>query len=622
MASVHSEQVTPSTNNESFNEVFTPKNTLDQPCDVVLVVEGGKKFNAHGNVLSEASPFFEKLLNSDMKESQEGVVRLEMFSESVMAAALEFIYSRHVEILNEDNARDLIVMADYLLLEKLKSLAEGILAQKLNISNCISTYYFSERYQCEEVLSKTKKFILANFTAVYAANREDVLNMSSKEVEMWISSDAIDVRAEEDVFKFILAWIDHDKNKRKKYFAELFRHVRLVYVSRDFLSSDVVTSDLVKENEGCLDLVKDAMNLIDSKYFDNFSVPARKSLETPAIVITRGTELLCYFPGDDSWCRFGEIPKEIPHSRYVTVFVFFPCGGKLYGIRCYPCDMTDMVSYNPYSNSWTRLPPLEEDRRLLQIFFSDVKGMRALLSNKCPSCTRTVGPCDEEHSWFISTYKPESHSWEDKLSIDHFHRNASLEDYCIAASDQSIYFISRDDFTSGVYRNNLSEGQCEKVTDIQIARLGRAHGAAVNGKIFIAGGPQQCGMYDETTNKWQFIADMKKPSALVNLLAGADGKMYAVSSQYIERADLQQISIECYNPEKNTWEMKSEVVFPDRRVWFRYSTAVNAYSMGIFKGLCHIRPLETSSSDSFSETTTTKDSCFPYETGKRKCVVM
>ena len=64
--------------------------------------------------------------------------------------------------------------------------------------------------------------------------------MSSKEMEMWISSDEINVRAEEDLFKFILAWIDHDRSKRQKYFPELFRHVRLVFASRDFPRYSVI----------------------------------------------------------------------------------------------------------------------------------------------------------------------------------------------------------------------------------------------------------------------------------------------------------------------------------------------------------------------------------------------
>ena len=61
---------------------------------------------------------------------------------------------------------------------------------------------------------------------------------------MWISSDEINVSAEEDVFNIILAWIDHDRSGRKRYFVELFSHVRLAYVSRDFLQHDIGANEL------------------------------------------------------------------------------------------------------------------------------------------------------------------------------------------------------------------------------------------------------------------------------------------------------------------------------------------------------------------------------------------
>ena len=63
------------------NRGFIPQETLDHPFDVTLVVEDGKEFKAHRRVLSEASTFFEKLLSTDMKESNEGVIRLEMITE-------------------------------------------------------------------------------------------------------------------------------------------------------------------------------------------------------------------------------------------------------------------------------------------------------------------------------------------------------------------------------------------------------------------------------------------------------------------------------------------------------------------------------------------------------------
>ena len=81
----------------------------------------------------------------------------------------------------------------------------------------------------------------------------------------------MNVSAEEDVFEIILAWIDHDRNKRQKYFVELFRHVRLIFASRDFLSSDILTNALVKDNESCLNRVVDAIKLIDSQKYGNLS---------------------------------------------------------------------------------------------------------------------------------------------------------------------------------------------------------------------------------------------------------------------------------------------------------------------------------------------------------------
>ena len=410
----------------SISELFIPKDTLDQPCDVMLIVQDGREFKAHRRVLSEASPFFEKLLNSDMKESQEGVVRLEMFTESVMAATLQFVYTGNVQILAEDNARDIIVVADYLFLEKLKLLAGGVLVTMLNTSNCISTYYFAERYQCDGLLSNTGKFIHANFTSIYAASREDILNMSSREVEMWISSDEIDVSAEEDVFKIILAWIDHDRSGRKIFFAELFRHVRLVYISRDFLRHDIVTNKLVKDNNSCLTLAKDAINLLDSKKFKNLSVPPRKSLETPVVVVNAGKNVLCYILRENSWCKLGKIPAEVIIRRHH----FVPFDGQLYSTvqemsNSRPHSLKQ-VTYNPYSNSHTQLPAWEEGRYLRKTFVSNGDEMYALLTEPCfenhlqnywrsllRSChpTETNQTCgSRKHTSFLTKYKPETHS--------------------------------------------------------------------------------------------------------------------------------------------------------------------------------------------------------------------
>ena len=137
--------------------------TLDHPFDITLVGEGGKEFKAHRRVLSQANPFFEKMLNGDMRESNEGVVRLDMLTELGLRDILEFIYTGSVQISAEDNAQELIVMADYLDLSHLKNLAERILVHNLNNSNSVSMSLFEKRYSFTNLIDITRKFILTNF---------------------------------------------------------------------------------------------------------------------------------------------------------------------------------------------------------------------------------------------------------------------------------------------------------------------------------------------------------------------------------------------------------------------------------------------------------------------------
>ena len=62
------------------------------------------------------------------------------------------------------------------------------------------------------------------------------------------------------MFKIVLKWIDQDESERKASFEQLFRHVRLAFLSRDFLL-DVVTNELVRQNLNCFKLISDAVKM-------------------------------------------------------------------------------------------------------------------------------------------------------------------------------------------------------------------------------------------------------------------------------------------------------------------------------------------------------------------------
>ena len=115
-------------------------------CDMTLFVKDGKQFQVHRNVLLQASPFFEKLLSSDMKESNEGVIRLPTVTGSQMADILKFIYNRSVQFTSQENAEKLIETADFLLLSNLKAMAGKFLEQHMTTETCISMNHLAERY--------------------------------------------------------------------------------------------------------------------------------------------------------------------------------------------------------------------------------------------------------------------------------------------------------------------------------------------------------------------------------------------------------------------------------------------------------------------------------------------
>ena len=555
------------------------KDGLYQPCDVTLVVKDGE-FKAHRKALSEASPFFEKLLNSDMKESKEGVVRLEMFTESVMRNTLEFIYTGNVQILDEDDARDLVVMADYLFIQKLKTLATQILVQKLNTSNCISILRFACEYHCEELLCKTKKSILANFNVLLSTKCEDVLKMSREELAMLISSDELHVSSEEDVLNTILAWINHDKNKRKHHFPELFRYVRLVYISRDFLFSDVVTNDLVRDNEDCIELVEKAVELIDYKSFDTLRHKPRKSLETPVLVTySRNGDyftIVGYFPREDRWRKFDEIPVYLINWKRV-----FFLRDNLYikkRVELVPYHheswRLDVTWYNLHSKAWNSMPSVE-NRDLLELFVYEDE-MYALFSKEKVIdsfvCNLYRPFLYKKDRIVLAKYKPDSDLWEDILSTDYLDWRSR---FSIVVHDSFIYFVSGKVW-SGIYqsklvndvdRYDLRRKQWNKLADIQVARE-RACGAAVNRKIFIAGTQSDmpnviqltCEMYSEETNEWQLIKSFNRWTSFQGLLA-IDDELYVLEEDVVSRNTntFTKLSVACYNAESNVWQLKTEL---------------------------------------------------------------
>ena len=289
----------------------------DSFCDVTISVKS-KEFRAHRAVLAAASPFFLTLLTSDMKESNEQLIKVELeeATESVVEDALKYLYTGNVTVV-EERAHNLIATANYLLLPSLKTMVGNALKGVVSTENCLFNYYFADKYECVELKKQCCQVINANFSVVMET--EDFLNLDVKRVMEWVSNDDVIVNAEEDIFQGIVKWVSHNKSEREDYFPELLSQVRMISVSQDFLLNQLPKEELVVSNSKIgLNFVLDAMKIKLTETDEKAIQQPRKCLSThiEGIFLCRGRKTLCYFPQKNIWYRMADTLFEHDHSTF------------------------------------------------------------------------------------------------------------------------------------------------------------------------------------------------------------------------------------------------------------------------------------------------------------------
>ena len=542
-------------------------------CDITLITKDDQELKAHRNILSAASPFFCKLLQSDMKENREGIVRLEEISGSVMEDVLEFIYTGTVEV-TEENAEELVVATNYLLVPNLKTISGRFIQQQMCELNCISTFYFAEKYDCEELLNDSKSFIHANFRSV--ADMNEFLSLEAKEVERWILSDEIVVETEADVFQIAQKWVEHNKGERKAAFEELLRHVRLVFVSRDYLLN-VVTNELVRDNAGCFTLVSDAIRQTTFSSDDDLPQSPRKGLDTRAIVACEGEYAFCYLPQKDEWKRLPTCNRSTKERRVnipSTHMIRFR--DQLFMFRS--LDRTER--YDPVYNGWSSFP--------FGIFKDEVTVIGGELFSICEpfrfglkNTTKTVS---------IKKFQVETCSWQELHSSSQCYR----KDSCVIGSGNFLYLLGgtsphTSQHVSKADRFDITEKKWEEITDMQQAR-GGAFGVASQEKIFIAGGADEestvsktCEVYNVSTNEWQLIANLNVYRTYGSMVC-LGGTLYVLGG-FDQTKKNPEHSVECYD-KQGKWIVKTTI--PVKEDWKNkkaFKGCVLKFSKGVLNKL-------------------------------------
>ncbi|XP_031178617.1 inhibitor of Bruton tyrosine kinase [Sander lucioperca] len=149
-------------------------------CDVTLKSEDGKEFPCHKSVLCARLEYFNSMLGNPWIEAT-SCTALEMpTSSEILQAILEYIYTDECptikESLNIEFVCNVLVVADQLLITRLKEMCEVVITENLTLKNGAELLEFATMYNAEQLKLSCLQFIVLNMAALLESKALDILS--------------------------------------------------------------------------------------------------------------------------------------------------------------------------------------------------------------------------------------------------------------------------------------------------------------------------------------------------------------------------------------------------------------------------------------------------------------
>ncbi|XP_018425075.1 PREDICTED: inhibitor of Bruton tyrosine kinase [Nanorana parkeri] len=167
-------------NKKSGNKQRFNQKKCTSLCDVTMRSEDGKEFNCHKCVLCARLEYFHSMLGNPWIEAS-CCTALEMPVHSdVLQVIIEYIYTdeapRVKESANVEFICNVLVMADQLLIIRLKEICEVTLTERLTLKNAAELLEFAALYNANQLKLSCFQFIGLNMAALLEARSLDVLS--------------------------------------------------------------------------------------------------------------------------------------------------------------------------------------------------------------------------------------------------------------------------------------------------------------------------------------------------------------------------------------------------------------------------------------------------------------
>ena len=514
-------------------------------CDTTIRAQG-QDFPAHRCVLSAASPYFRAMFTSELKEKESDLVELKEMKSSTISDVLHYIYTGETAI-DSSNAKDLVMVADYLMIPSLKRKAAVFLQNEmLNVSSCLALESFASQYDCKQLRQAAVSFQTENFVDV--SRSEDFTLLDSRKLQELICMDELNVAEEEEVYEAVMTWVKHDLPSRECTLPELLKSVRLFSMSKSSLRR-ILDQELVSKSLACTRIVINALDLFLFPVLSHdISLTPRSSLNNyeDVVVLTR-SELPCgendnnrihfFFLATKTW---RSLPTEPFYCKHHDAAV---CRGLLYVVGDF--GSTSVSCFNPKQKKWSAL-----DTKL-----------------NCRDCTVTsfddelfvIGGEDSWHD--IQIYNPVLKEWRQGASME-----AARAGHSAVVLQGHIYVIAGhngEHCQNSAECYNPSTDQWAEISSMSDVRRSAA-AVAVGGKLLVVGGfgdmsdyvvESSCEIFDPNANQWDLVPSLSIPRAGSGIV-GVGDTVYLFGGE--DENDVRR-DVQCFDLKTSKWHEMSNI---------------------------------------------------------------
>uniref|UniRef100_A0A3Q2ZRR7 Kelch-like family member 18 n=1 Tax=Kryptolebias marmoratus TaxID=37003 RepID=A0A3Q2ZRR7_KRYMA len=215
---------------------------------------------------------------------------------------------------------------------------------------------------CTTLYDSANTFLHQHFVDVSLS--EEFLSLRTEEVLELVGCDELNVKAEEQVFEAVLAWVHHDRDRRKTLLPELLSKIRLPLCRPQFLSDRVQQDELIRCCHKCRDLVDEAkdFHLMPERrpHLPAYKTRQRCCTSISGLIYAVGglnssgdslNVVEVFDPVGNFWERCQ--PMRTTRSRVGVAVV----NGLLYAIGGYDGQsrLSTVEVYNPETDSWAQV---------------------------------------------------------------------------------------------------------------------------------------------------------------------------------------------------------------------------------------------------------------------------